>query len=395
MTARQLAADSTGRSWWRGEHGVAVGCGVTGVVAGLVSILATQDGTLHPSALVNISSQDPLAGLVRASDPHFHFVTLNQHYDGAYYYAIARDPVLTGKAHTLIDQAPYRYGHPLHGWLAGLLSAGQARAVPVALLVLGLLGLAVGGWAASRLSVRAGRTPWGGLVLALSPGLLYAATVDTSETVGAALIALAFLAWLNERYRVAALLLVLVCLDREQYVTVPIGLAIWELVEARRRRQRPDQFTTKAVAVVVGPVALAAWFVYVRAKLHTWPLEHQAGNFGKPIAGWIKTFQLAHLLAGSGFTDSEIGTTTPAMLIATAVLLLIAVVVALRMRTIFDATLILMAVITSMQGWRTLLYPHEVLRTPAIAVLLALAVLLCRPRAEPPQGAANPAVVAG
>jgi hypothetical protein len=36
-------------------------------------------------------------------------------------------------------------------------------------------------------------------------------------------------------------------------------------------------------------------------------------------------------------------------------------------------------VITSMQGWRTLLYPREVFRTPAVPLLFALAVLLLRP----------------
>jgi hypothetical protein len=37
---------------------------------------------------------------------------------------------------------------------------------------------------------------------------------------------------------------------------------------------------------------------------------------------------------------------------------------------------VLLVVITSCQGWRTLLYPHEFVRTPAVAVLLALLVLL-------------------
>ena len=51
----------------------------------------------------------------------------------------------TARRTQLIDQPAYRYGHPLHGWLAGLLSFGQAREVPLALLLLSLIGLAVGG----------------------------------------------------------------------------------------------------------------------------------------------------------------------------------------------------------------------------------------------------------
>ena len=148
-------------------------------------------------------------------------MTLVQQYDGAYYYAIARDPFLHGKAHTLIDQAAYRYGHPLHGWLAGLLSFGQARAVPLALMLLSLAGLALGGWAASRLAVLFGRTAWGGLLIAFSPGLLFAATATRRKQLGAALIALTFLAWTKERYALAALSIVATVLDKEQYVWYP------------------------------------------------------------------------------------------------------------------------------------------------------------------------------
>ena len=41
-------------------------------------------------------------------------------YDGAYFYAIARDPIATGQAHRLLNEAPYYWGHPAYGWLAWL-----------------------------------------------------------------------------------------------------------------------------------------------------------------------------------------------------------------------------------------------------------------------------------
>jgi hypothetical protein len=358
---------------------VALICAVIAMLAGLLAMLASQDGWFQPSALVKISDQEPLAALARSADPHFQFVTEVQHYDGAYYYAIARDPFLLGQAHTLIDEPAYRYGHPLHGWLAGLLSFGQARAVPLALMLLSLLGLALGAWATSRLAVHFGRTAWGGLLVAFSPGLLYAATVDTTETFGVALLALTFLAWVNGRYGVAALLIVAVCLDKEQYVTVPVGLAVWEIVNAWRRRARPDRPAVKTVAVIAGPVVLSVWYLYVHSRLHAWPWTYQPGNFGKPFAGWWQTFQLAHVLSGGSFEQSEIGAITPPVLVAVAVIITLAAIKAVRIRSPFDAPLLGMAVITSMQGWRTLLYPHELIRTPAVALLFALAVLFAKP----------------
>jgi hypothetical protein len=365
-------------------------CAALAMLAGLLAMLASQDGSLHPSALVKISDQDPLAGLARSADPHFRFVTLVEHYDGAYYYAIARDPFLLGKAHTLIDQSAYRYGHPLHGWLAGLLSFGQARAVPLALMLLSLLGLALGGWATSRLAVHFGRTAWGGLLVAFSPGLLYAATVDTTETFGVALIALTFLAWVKGRYGLAALLIVAVCLDKEQYVVVPLGLAVWEIVDARRRRARPDRPAIKAVAVIAGPVVLSVWYLYVHSRLRAWPWTYQPSNFGKPFAGWWQTFYFAHVLSSGSFEQSQIGAITPPVLVAVAAIITLAAIKALRIRSPFDAPLLGMAVITSMQGWRTLLYPHELIRTPAVALLFALAVLFAKPCCSRARIAAEP-----
>ena len=359
---------------------IAAICAVVATLAGLLTMLASQDGSLHPSALVKISDQDPLAGLARSADPHFRFVTLAQHYDGAYYYAIARDPFLHGKAHALIDQPAYRYGHPLHGWLAGLLSFGQARAVPLTLMLLSLIGLALGGWATSRLAVHFGRTAWGGLLIAFSPGLLYAATVDTAETLGVALIALTFLAWVRGRYGLAALLIVAICLDKEEYVTVPLGLAVWEIVHAWRHRARPERLGAKAVAVIGGPVALSVWILYVHSRLHAWPWTYQSGNLGEPFAGWRETFRFAHAISGGSFEQSQIEAIAVPLLVVVAIVMILATIVALRIRTLFDAPLLGMTVITSMQGWRTLLYPHDLIRTSAVALLLAVAVLFAQPR---------------
>lgn len=365
------------------DSAVGIACGAAAVAAGLTSMFASQDGSFSPSALVHISSTEPLARIASQSDTHFHFVSSVQHYDGAYYFAMARDPLLVGSAHKLIDQPAYRYGHPLHGWLAGLLSLGQAGNVPIALLLLSLIGLAVGGWAVSRLACHFGRSPWGGLLIATSPGLLFAASVDTTETVGAALIALAFLAWAKERHVLAVVVIALACLDKEQYITIPLGLLVWEAVSWWRSRRRPAQLPAKLAAVVVGPVLLTGWYLYVHARIGTWPFHYQSGNLGAPFVGWRDAFRVSHQLANGDFYQSEIGSVTPAVLIATAVVILLAVIAARRITTMLDATLIGMAIITSMQGVLTLAYPHELFRTPAIAVLLALAVLLTRNRAQP------------
>ncbi len=357
-------------------------CVFAAASGGALSIMVVQNWHFNVTALVGIATDDPIAPLAHAADPGFHFVSPAQHYDGTYYYAIARDPLLRGREHTLIDQATYRYGHPLHGWLAGLLSFGQARAVPVALLVLSLIGLALAGWGISRLAVHYDKSAWVGLVVAFSPGLLYASTVDTTETLGAALITMTFLAWLQQRFVAATLLLMVTCLDKEQYIAVPIGLLVWEVAQIKRFRSRPDHSAAKLGAILSGLGALAVWYMYVHARLQAWPWTYEADNFGAPFVGWHRTFAMAHSMANSDFAQSEIGTVTPPVLVATALIIVVGAFAALRLRATFDATLIGLAVITSMQGWKTLLFPHELFRTLAIAVMLAVVVLLTRPQPQ-------------
>jgi hypothetical protein len=177
---------------------------------------------------------------------------------------------------------------------------------------------------------------------------------------------------------------VLTCLDKEQYVAVPLGLLIWEIARAAKERKRGSRWAIKLVAIVAGPAALSAWYLYVHSRLHTWPWSYEPGNLGTPLSGWRESFELAWKEANGNFEQSEIGTLAPPVLVATALIILVGAVVALRLYAVFDVTMIGLALITIMQGWRTLVFPHELFRTLAVAVLLAIIVLLTR---RPPQRA--------
>ncbi len=370
---------------------VGVACAVVAVLAALAACFAAQNGTFDPSALVKLSRDEPLAAVARASDPGFAFVNPQEHYDGVYYYAMARDPLLRGVEHTLIDQAAYRYGHPMYGWLARTVVLGHDEAAPWGLLVVTLVSAAVAGFAVSRLAVRYGRTPWAGLVVAMSPGLLYAATVSTTEWLGVALLAVALLLWERRALAPLGLVLVLLCLTKEQFVTVPAGIAVWLAVERWVRGRPVPRLLPTGAALAAGPLALGLWYLWVRAQLGALPSNYQPGNFGAPGTGWLEAFRRASALSGGTFDQSQIGAITPPVLVAVAVLVLAASVSALRLRTPLDAVLLGWAVITACMGWLTLTYPHELIRTPATVVLLALGALLLRPRgaapAQPPPDA--------
>ncbi len=374
--------DQVSRRGLAGDLRVAFACGVIAVLAALAACFAAQNGTFDPSALVKMSGDEPLAAIARSADPGFTFVNPVEHYDGVYYYAMALDPLLRGQEHTLIDQAGYRYGHPMYGWLARTVVLGQDGAAPWGLLVVTLLSAAVAGFVVSRLAVSYGRTPWGGLLVAVSPGLLYAATVSTTEWLGVALVALALLLWQRGALLAAGLVLVLLCLTKEQFVTVPLGLAVWTLAQWRRTG-RPERLPALAGALAAGPAALTGWYLYVHAQLGAFPANYQPGNLGAPGTGWLEAFRQSEALSHGSFDQSQIGAITPPVLVAVALVVLLAVIAAVRIRTPLDGILLGMAAITACMGWLTLTYPHELIRTPSTVLLLAIAVLLTRPARVP------------
>jgi hypothetical protein len=79
--------------------------------AALLSAAGGVAASLHwvewdTSALVRMHDTLPLAKLATRSDPGFRLRTNSGFYDGAYFYAIARDPLATGEAHQLLRESP-------------------------------------------------------------------------------------------------------------------------------------------------------------------------------------------------------------------------------------------------------------------------------------------------
>src|SRR5215204_1959084 len=160
-------------------------CAAAAVATCLAAALAVmRPHDYRTSALVHMSDGEAIAGVARATDPEFILYPLSSHYDGVYYYAIARDPLARRGEHRLIDLASYRYGHAGFGWLAWAASAGRSRAVPAALLAVALLCAGVAGAAGSLLARDLSMSPWLGLAIALNPGLVYSVTAVTSEAAG-------------------------------------------------------------------------------------------------------------------------------------------------------------------------------------------------------------------
>jgi hypothetical protein len=358
---------------------VALACALVSVATALAATLTTISvADWNVTVLVRMAEEQPLAPLARATDPDFRFVNYHGRGDGVYYYAIARDPLARGDEHELFVWAPYRYGHPGFGWAAWLLSAGNAELIPLAFLILNLTGLGVAAAAASLISRELGHSPWGGLAVALNPGLVYATTIDTNEPVSAALLALVLLAWLRGRWKLGLPAVAALCFMKEWFVLVPVGLAVWELLQLQRTGLSSTLTRIAAIAASVAPFAL--WYLYVVVHFGSWPAAPAGELLQLPLTGWAQTARRAADMGMQTFDQVLVGHATLPLLAVVGLAFAVGTVRALRLgNPIHLVYLALLPVVLGL-NWLNLLFAKDLMRTLAIPLALVPAVMVSSER---------------
>jgi hypothetical protein len=364
------------------RHLVPLACAVVALASAGAGVAASLHWVAwDTSALVRMHETLPLAKLALHDDPGFRLRGESGFYDGAYFYAIARDPLATGQAHHLLDEAPYYWGHPAYGWLAWLASAGgRPGAVPDALLAVGLLSIFVAGAAASLLARALGWSPWGGLVVALNPGLVFAVSSDTSEPLGAALLLLGLAAYARGRRGWAVGLLAALCFVKEPLVLVPLALAAWELWRTRR---------PPFVAAAVVPAVL--WWLYLRIHLGAFPFGQGSERLTAPLAGWKRAlFDAASQSWNPGVDTAQMGQAAVALIIVVGLAILVAGIYALRLRNVVAPAFLAIAGLYACITPNGVQYPKDLIRELALVLTLLPFVLAARAPVEPASGRKYP-----
>jgi hypothetical protein len=347
-------------------------------LAALASAGAGVVASLHweawdTTALVRMHRTLPLSTLALRDEPTFRLREDSGFYDGAFFYAIARDPLATGEAHHLLKEAPYYWGHPAYGWLAWFASAGgRPGAVPDALLAVGLVAMLVAGAAASLFARALGWTPWGGLAVALNPGLVFAVNADTSEPLGAALLLLGLAAYVGGRRGWALALLAALCLVKEPLVLVPLAIAGWELWRTRR---------PPLVAAAVIPALL--WWVYVRIHLGAFPFGQGRERLALPLAGWKRgLLDAARQSWNPGVDTAQLGQAAVPLIIVVGLAIVVAAVYALRLRGVVHPAFLVLAALYACIAPNGIQYPKDLTRELALVLVLLPFVFAVRATAE-------------
>jgi hypothetical protein len=311
----------------------------------------------------------PMGERAHAIDPNFKTVT--NAYDGQFYWGIAIDPLARGYIHQRFDNASYRYGHPLLGWLGWLVSGDGARRVPAALLAICLASMFAAGAAAARLGQLLGLSGWQGLFVALNPGLLFAATHDLTEPLSAVLMFTGLIAYMRGRRIFAAVLFALLILSKEQFILVPVGLALWDLFRTRRG-------LANAAILASSALPAAVWWIYAHHQLGHW---FTSGSVvGTPLAGWRHTLTDAGIWSyARNYYQFLTGEAMLAILIPLLALLAIAGIRALRLRTPVDVVYLLFGLLVVCLSWGATYILRDALRNVSLMVALIPFVLAATP----------------
>lgn len=267
---------------WSGRRAVTAGA-LTGTLVALALLLldirASGQGITRP---IRPGLRGPSVAVIAQDFPEATFPD-EVGLDGQQFYAIARDPWHPRTVAPHLDDARYRYQRPLLSVLAWALHPmGGGPGLVVALVVVNLLGLFVGGMAMGTLSADLGGRPWVGALYPLLPGTLWSLFDGVADGLAVALALVTITAFLRGRTRVASLAAVAAVLTKETTILVPLALVI-----ARRGRSN--------LWVVVAPiVAVVAWFAAIQLLV---PGGQRPGTLTWPFAGIVDSVR-GNWLAG-------------------------------------------------------------------------------------------------
>lgn len=201
-------------------------------------------------------------------------MTNNLGHDGQQFYAIARHPFDPNASAPYLAGPVYRYRRilfPLLGW--ALAPHGGTRLI-AALLVVGLVGVAL---SALSIGLMPGAPIWLPLVVGVTPGVIAATSLTLSDSLALGFTLAAFAAATRRHPGIVLTALVLGTLTRETVYLAALALVL-----------TPGLSTRWRIAYLAVPVAvLGAWTVWVAHALGAGVGQSASDQFSFPFTGWI------------------------------------------------------------------------------------------------------------
>jgi hypothetical protein len=206
-------------------------------------------------------------------------------YDGQFYYRLAlnpltREPMADG---VQLDSPLYRHRRILYPSLTWLLSLGQARLVPAALVAVNFLALAAIGGVGGLYAQAVGKHALLGAFFALYPGFILTIARDLTEILEGLFVLAALLALRRQRWLLGTGLLVTAVLAKETALLLAGAIFLAWLDSVRRAE--------KGVTWYVGVVPLLFYVIWQLFLQFWWQASLAAdvqNNIGLPFAGIVE-----------------------------------------------------------------------------------------------------------
>ncbi|MFN7981110.1 MAG: hypothetical protein U0Q11_04575 [Vicinamibacterales bacterium] len=216
-------------------------------------------------------------------------------YDGQFAYFVTFDPLMQALAErpmeyrTVVDAVPYRFGRIGFSWLTQIVSLGQWRLFPTAMVWLVIVGTAACAFALSLMAECQGKSPALGALVLLVPGFWESVQNVLPEPIAAALVVSGIFAYTYDRFLASALCLAASLLVRETGVVFVLCLTAWL---APRRGWR-----TALVFIACALLPVALWRVHVAAVIFPdWGIRgllDQPADLSMPLSGFGQLWKVA------------------------------------------------------------------------------------------------------
>jgi hypothetical protein len=248
----------------------------------LVLVVALVLATLATVRLLAVSDWDPTAFTAFGEDAKEITVYAEQNlgrevrtrphqgHDGRFFFIQANDPLILEPEMNaaVLDHPIYRSQRMLYPLVAGGGGLFPPDVIVWSLILINVLGLAVGSWAVGAIAIKHGASPWWGLAFLINVGLLSELYIDGAGILAFALACLGALALEEERPGAAATLFAASVLTREVMLAFVGFVALFWLV---RKKAIPW------LVAVPSAVAVVTWSIYMRTQIEAPSSSDPAG----------------------------------------------------------------------------------------------------------------------
>jgi hypothetical protein len=206
-----------------------------------------------------------------------------QGHDGKFFFVQSNDPWVRHPEinASVLDRPLYRSQRMLYPVLAGGGGLFTPEMIVWALLIVNIVGMGLGSWAAAAVATTLGGSPWWGLSFVLNIGFISEMNIDGAGIVAAAAAFAAVVAFSRGRTSWGLTVLVLGVLAREAMLLVAAGIALWMWIHNRRK--------DALLSLAVPTMAVAVWGLYLRLQLGWESGVSQVQEIGLPFVGFIES----------------------------------------------------------------------------------------------------------